>query len=61
MNEIEHFFDCHYCGENISMLIDLNVNDQKYIEDCEVRCHPIELDFKVSNVMIDSWKASRTD
>lgn len=61
MNEIEHFFDCPYCGENISMLIDLSVNDQKYIEDCEVCCHSIELDFKASDDMIDSWEASRLD
>ena len=33
MNPTEHFFDCPYCGENISMLIDLSLNHQKYIED----------------------------
>ena len=28
MEEVEHFFDCPYCGKNISMLIDLNFNNQ---------------------------------
>ena len=61
MNEVEHFFNCPYCGENISMLIDLNAGDQEYIEDCEVCCHPIELGFKVCGEMVSSWKVSRLD
>ena len=61
MDEIEHFFDCPYCGEDISMLIDVNSHNQYYIEDCEVCCHPIEIDFIVSDGVIDSWKASRVD
>ena len=40
MEEIEHFFNCPYCDENISMLIDLNFNKQLYTEDCEVYCRP---------------------
>jgi len=61
MTEVEHFFVCPYCGENISMLIDLNFNNQKYIEDCEVCCRPIELSFSVSDNMINSWEAYRID
>ena len=45
MDEIEHFFYCPPRGENISMLIDLNFNNQFYIEDCEVCCRPIEVNF----------------
>lgn len=39
----EHFFECPYCWEDISMLLDGSVRQQKYIEDCEVCCNPIEL------------------
>lgn len=39
----EHFFQCPYCWEEISMLLDLSVSFQKYIEDCEVCCNPIEV------------------
>jgi len=39
----EHFFQCPYCWEEISMLLDVSVSFQKYIEDCEVCCNPIEL------------------
>jgi len=61
MEEIEHFFDCPYCGENISMLIDLSLNNQLYIEDCEVCCHPIEINYTSLDGEIKSWKASRLD
>ena len=39
----EHFFTCPYCWEEISMLLDASVSYQKYVEDCEVCCNPIEL------------------
>tara|TARA_B110000196_G_scaffold169350_1_gene145414 strand:- start:1352 stop:1537 length:186 start_codon:yes stop_codon:yes gene_type:complete len=61
MEEIEHFFDCPYCGENISMLIDLSFNNQLYTEDCEVCCHPIEINYTSLDSEIKSWKASRLD
>ncbi len=39
----EHFFQCPYCWEEISMLLDTSVTKQTYIEDCEVCCRPIEV------------------
>jgi len=39
---IEHFFDCPYCWQQISMLLDASVS-QTYIEDCEVCCNPIQI------------------
>lgn len=40
---IEHFFQCPYCWENISMLLDSSIKQQTYIEDCEVCCNPIQI------------------
>ena len=40
---LENFFDCPYCGAEISMLIDPSIRMQQYIEDCEVCCNPIEV------------------
>ncbi len=40
---MEHFFQCPYCWEEISMLLDSSVQQQTYIEDCEVCCNPIEV------------------
>jgi transcription elongation factor Elf1 len=39
----EHFFQCPYCWEQISMLIDLSQYSQTYIEDCEICCNPIQI------------------
>ncbi|NCT10827.1 MAG: CPXCG motif-containing cysteine-rich protein [Flavobacteriia bacterium] len=40
---MEHFFQCPYCWEEISMILDESVPSQTYIEDCEVCCNPIEV------------------
>ncbi|XLS28629.1 CPXCG motif-containing cysteine-rich protein [Flavobacteriaceae bacterium M23B6Z8] len=39
----EHFFQCPYCWEEISMLMDSSIRRQTYVEDCEVCCNPIEV------------------
>lgn len=39
----EHFFQCPYCWESISMLLDTSVDAQTYVEDCEICCNPIEI------------------
>jgi hypothetical protein len=42
---VEHFFTCPYCWQTISMVLDLSVEDQSYVEDCEVCCHPIAIHY----------------
>ncbi|MEY3007434.1 MAG: hypothetical protein RI942_1776 [Pseudomonadota bacterium] len=32
---------CPYCWESIEILVDASVDEQDYIEDCEVCCRPI--------------------
>ena len=41
--ELEHFFQCPHCWEEVSMILDASVRHQTYIEDCEVCCNPIEV------------------
>ena len=53
----EHFFQCPYCWEDISMLVDYSVSDQNYIEDCEICCNPIQLDIVIKNNEITSFQA----
>ncbi|MFT5521844.1 MAG: transcription elongation factor Elf1 [Enterobacterales bacterium] len=43
----ENDIHCPYCGELISVLIDCSVDEQEYIEDCQVCCRPIT--FKVQS------------
>lgn len=45
----EYFFVCPYCGQEISMLLDLSFSHQNYIEDCEACCNPVQIIFDVQN------------
>lgn len=53
----EYFFQCPYCWEDISMLIDMSQRHQSYIEDCEVCCNPIQLSIIVEDVEVLSFQA----
>jgi hypothetical protein len=46
---MEHFFTCPYCWQQISMVLDTSVARQKYVEDCEVCCQPIEISYLVGD------------
>lgn len=39
----EHFFQCPYCWEPISVLLDPSIKAQNFVEDCEVCCNPIDI------------------
>ncbi|WP_375325462.1 CPXCG motif-containing cysteine-rich protein [Flagellimonas sp. GZD32] len=45
----EHLFQCPYCWEEISFLLDSSVHQQTYVEDCEVCCNPIEVTAQFEN------------
>ncbi|MAF82936.1 MAG: CPXCG motif-containing cysteine-rich protein [Gammaproteobacteria bacterium] len=34
---------CPYCGEAITLVVDLSIPEQDYIEDCFVCCRPIRV------------------
>lgn len=53
----EHFFQCPYCWEEISMLIDTSQHTQNYIEDCEVCCNPIQLKINTKDNEILNFEA----
>ncbi len=47
---LERFVDiaCPYCGELITLRIDLSAGPQTYIEDCQVCCQPITVSAPVT-------------
>ncbi len=53
----EHFFQCPHCWEEVSMLLDRSVSFQKYVEDCEVCCNPIELSVTHEDAELVSFSA----
>ncbi|MBO6879065.1 MULTISPECIES: CPXCG motif-containing cysteine-rich protein [Winogradskyella] len=57
----EQFFQCPYCWEQISMLIDTSQHHQIYIEDCEICCNPIQLSITVLDQEITSFQAENIE
>ena len=59
MNIEEKESYCPYCGESISLLIDSSLENQEYVEDCQVCCSPIfirvELDYD-DNIFVNTRK-----
>ncbi|TAI48083.1 CPXCG motif-containing cysteine-rich protein [Flagellimonas allohymeniacidonis] len=53
----EHFFQCPYCWEEISFLLDTSVGRQTYVEDCEVCCNPIEVTQHFQNQELIAFEA----
>lgn len=43
------WIDCPYCGESIEVSVDSSAGDQRYIEDCQVCCAPIEFSLRINH------------
>jgi len=54
---MEHFFTCPYCGDEISMVLDVSVRSQTYVEDCEVCCNPIEVRYVIDDDAVVDFEA----
>ena len=39
------------------MVVDLSVEDQTYVEDCEVCCHPIEIHYSCDEESLTDFNA----
>ena len=55
----EHVFECPYCWESISMLVDTSIDDQAYVEDCEVCCNPIAVRVRTSGGRVTAFDAQQ--
>jgi transcription elongation factor Elf1 len=55
----EYYFTCPYCYERVSMLLDLSTEGQIYVEDCEICCNPVEIDYQVKDGRIVSFDARK--
>lgn len=53
----EHYFQCPYCWEEISMLLDPSISTT-YVEDCEVCCNPIEVNTTFKESILESFEAT---
>ncbi len=53
--------DCPYCGETISLVVDLTVSEQTYIEDCFVCCRPISVTCRADGGLFTGINVTTTD
>ncbi|MFA5297028.1 MAG: CPXCG motif-containing cysteine-rich protein [Lutibacter sp.] len=56
----EHFFQCPYCWEEVSILLDTSVDNQTYIEDCEVCCNPLEFTVKFEDEQLINFTVQQS-
>lgn len=42
----EQSISCPFCGEPMSITLDLSAGGQSYIEDCQICCQPMEIRFE---------------
>lgn len=54
----EQYIQCPHCWEQISMLVDLSVDKQTYVEDCEICCNPLELEVIIEDNQVISIEAN---
>ncbi len=54
--QLEQNYTCPYCWQNASILIDLSVEYQKFIEDCEVCCHPIQFSYETHDGTLTNFE-----
>ena len=47
MDLMPYTVTCPYCGEPQDVELDLSAGSQRYIEDCQVCCRPIEVALEV--------------
>ena len=55
----EHFFQCPYCWEEVSILLDTSVKNNVFIEDCEVCCNPLEFTVQFENTQLVNFTVNQ--
>jgi len=54
---MEYIYTCPYCWQEVSVILDLSVQQQTLVEDCEVCCNPIEFRYEVIEGEITNFEA----
>lgn len=52
---------CPHCWEEITVLVDVSVDGQSYVEDCSVCCRPITITYSAEDGELLSVEAEAAD
>lgn len=58
---IEFLFTCPYCWENQIKLVDSSIDNQSFIEDCEICCNPIQISVVTEAQQIVNFQAENIE
>lgn len=47
---------CPYCGEALTIVVDTSAGAQSYIEDCQVCCRPMSIEFTCVDGELDELR-----
>lgn len=50
---------CPYCGESTDVVLDLSAGGQSYIEDCQVCCQPMQINFETDDGELQTLRVDR--
>jgi hypothetical protein len=53
--------DCPYCGERFVSLVDTSIDQQEYIEDCQICCNPIVFEVRLDTISCEPTLTVRRD
>jgi len=52
---LESNFNCPHCWQDQLKMVDPSVENQSFIEDCEVCCNPLEFHIVVNENVVESF------
>lgn len=56
---VERRISCPFCNEKMTILVDLSVGNQSYIEDCQICCQPMQVSYATDRDEIDYLRVDR--
>ena len=62
MIENDYEFSCPYCGEKLSIRVDLTGGEhQSFVYDCEICCRPIQIELELEDSEVLNFSAGPAD
>lgn len=56
---LERNIGCPYCGERLTIVLDLSAGNQSYVEDCQVCCQPMQVSFSTEDGELEYLQVER--
>tara|TARA_Y100000768_G_C23457710_1_gene442259 strand:- start:5 stop:187 length:183 start_codon:yes stop_codon:yes gene_type:complete len=53
---LEYSFSCPHCWQDQLKMVDPSIENQIFIEDCEICCNPLEFNIVINQNTVESFK-----